>query len=212
MFHDFLPRCIMRSFNKWGDGDLPEDAGDDDYRKLVKKKLWKVVHSLEPCNKVERVVVNWLSAPLDHTWACVQKLDAEGKVLQALAHDDTSPFVAAVRSYSDMVAMPLDKGPLKALIFHFEGLFENAVLEETDDISMNEILDQLRILSCSLAGQITWRMVWLFRTAPFTAVLMVDERLDYDAQLEVAVRIHQNPECENDPYFLRKAFLINIGR
>ena len=35
MLHDFLARCILEAFRAWGDGDLDDDEGDQDYRKMV---------------------------------------------------------------------------------------------------------------------------------------------------------------------------------
>ena len=202
MIHDFLPRCVQRSFQSW-DSAVPDNHdGDDDYRAAVRKKLWRVLHALEPEHKVDRLLVNWLAAPLDHLWMAIQRLDAQGHVIRTLSFPDTCPFVKAVEQYTRIIFAPMDEGELKSLIFHLELQIEMGYL---GDVDFDVVTDNIRTLGCSIACQITWRAIWLFGGKPYMAVLIVDARLSPAEQLDVCRRIHGSNPCDLDPWFLRKA-------
>jgi hypothetical protein len=206
MLHDFLPRVIFHAFRTWNDAAAADDDGDDDYRKMVRKKVWRVLHTMEEENKVQRLIANWLAAPLDHCWMVIQKLDGEGHILRTLVHNDTSPFAAVSRAYTKMIVEPLSDGPLKSLMHHFRAQFELGYMSKDSATTENDIIDDIRTLTCSLICQVRWRCEWLFEGNPFQAYLMVDNRLDKEAQLRIAVQIHSSLDCELDPFFLRKAF------
>jgi len=205
MLHSFLPRCFMESFRTWGDAAANDDDGDDDYRKAVRKKLWRVIHSIGPQEDVDRLVCNWLAYPLDHSWMKIQLLDAQGNVIRRLVRRETNPFVETVRQYTNMIVEPLDEGPLKTLIYHFQGQFSSCGLGVDDDVSMDGIVDNIRTLACSVSCQITWRIIWQLEGWPFRAVLIVEALLDGDQQFEIAREVFESSDCELDPFFLRKA-------
>ena len=127
------------------------------------KNLWRVLHTLEPEHKTERLIVNWLASNLDHLWMATQRLDALGHVLRTLAFEDTCPFCEAVRQYTRIIVGPLDVGELRRLIFHLQLQSENGNM---GDMDFDEVIDNIRTLSCSLACQITWRAIWLFQGRP----------------------------------------------
>ena len=131
-----------------------------------------------------------------------QRLDALGHVLRTLAFEDTCPFCEAVRQYTRIIVGPLDVGELRRLIFHLQLQSENGNM---GDMDFDEVIDNIRTLSCSLACQITWRAIWLFQGRPYTAVLIVDARLSPAEQLSVCEDIHGSNPCDLDPWFLRKA-------
>jgi hypothetical protein len=208
MLHDFLRRVFFRTFKTWADA-APEggddDINSDDFRKILRKKVWKVLHTLEEPHVAHRLITNWLAAKLDHTWMILQQIDAAGHLLRTLVHEDTSPFSQVSRDYTSMIVKPLSDGPLQALIHHFDAQFQLGYIGPEDDVDKDTIINDLRTLTCSLTAQVRWRCEWLFEGKPFMAFLMVDARLDNAAQLRIAVRIHGSPDCELDPFFLRKA-------
>jgi hypothetical protein len=202
--HDFLPRCVFKSFASLVRAP-PAAGADDDFRAMVNKKLNKVVHSLGITERVERLTTNWVAPPLDHCWQLLQKLDAAGHILRTLVHRDTSPFVVTVRQYTDMIVSPLTVGPLKALLHHIQGWIDSGYIEADDDVTLASVKDKLRLMASSLACQMTWRFVWYFEGNPFRAYLVIDVRLSVQAQLDVTIDIHGSRPCDLDPFFLRKA-------
>ena len=208
MLHGTLIRGIRKSFQKWNQALPGDDDGDDDYRKMVRKKLWRVLHSIDPQHIVHRLTVCYMSSKLDHLWMVIQRLDAQGHMIRIVAHRSSSPFAQAVRDYTEILTSPLDHGHLKSLMYHVDFQFENGFWGVDDNLKKDDIIDQLRLLGCSIACQITWRTVWFFDGLPFRGYLMVDSRLSEEQQLDVGSEIFHAPPCELDPFFWRKVALM----
>jgi hypothetical protein len=62
MIHGILNQTILKAFPTWNHGEPdPNEADEDDYRARLKKKVWRVVHTMDPAEISRRVVSNWLS-------------------------------------------------------------------------------------------------------------------------------------------------------
>ena len=164
MLSSFLVRCLKRSFRTWHESAVPaandDEENDDDFRKIVRKRLWRTLHSLTEQGIVDRLCTNWMAKDLDHCWMKIQHMDAAGNILQHIVHRDASPFVAACRGYTLMISQPLDAGALRGLMWHFDAQFQHGFLGLDDGVTLDSIIDKLRLLACGLNCQLVWRCVW----------------------------------------------------
>ena len=91
LIHNILPRCIMRAFRAWQDGDVPD--ADDEFRHFIKKKVWRTVHVQEIPVREKHVVMNWLSIPIDACWMQLEYMDGNGTLLKDIINERTNPFL-----------------------------------------------------------------------------------------------------------------------
>ena len=166
--HDIRFRCFFNAFWDWNQSLPGADAGDGDFRIQVRKKLWRCLHCMSGDHKLTRVIACWLAAPLDHLWQFMQHLDNQRHVIRSLVHSDTSPFVHAARTYSQIIFDNLDEGGLCNLFIY---LAKQVELDDAlDGITMDDIYSTTRQLTSSLNCQVIWRGVDFFKRYPIQGI------------------------------------------
>jgi hypothetical protein len=128
MIFDILPTTMLSTFTSWRDGDPgPANEGEDggvdseDFRLMMKRKVWRSVHAMELEELQRRIVLNWVSVPADHAWIRLQYLDHRGGVLRDLSNSKTNPLFEALRKFAAMLFEPMDTGPLSTVFWFFDG-------------------------------------------------------------------------------------------
>ena len=200
-----LDRVVLGAFPTYGAGDPDDDVTDESYRLLLKKKIWRITHSLTAEDVSTRILINWLAVYLDHLWMEVQHFDAVGNLMMSLVKRTASnPFMAVIQKYTLLISQPISESHLKTLFHHFAG-------EDIDvgfDDGMDAVVDQCRLMSASLACQITWRCLWKFEDMPHALLLMVHPASTPEEQQTFAQEFMKIPRCELDPDFSLKVFVF----
>ena len=57
----------------------------------------------------------WISIPLDHVWLRLSYIDEHGGSLLDIQKPTTDPFRHCMQQYGEILARPLDDGPLQDL-------------------------------------------------------------------------------------------------
>ena len=190
MICDVLSQCFLKAFGRMdAEVDEPGNARDDceDFRKMMRRKVWRAVSSFEPDAKVDRVVTNYLAVPLDKAWMRIQYLDNRGKVLQDMADRRTNPFDEVARQYGSMLFERISLGPLETLFWSVELNIAEGVHERIEDPTREKIL--------SMALQVQF---WFnkFHDPPFSLVQIADKSKPYAKRLAVAAAFKRWNLCD----------------
>jgi hypothetical protein len=194
MVHGIFNRTVLSAFDSWAAGEADEDDGEEDYRKLLKRKVWRVVHTLSDGEVTQRIVINWASVFLDQLWMQLQHLDAAGGLLFHLVRrGHSNPFCATVRKYTALLFTNSADGHAAILFWYFDSV------ETGYDGGLSEIIDDLRLMAASLCCQITWRCIWLFESFPYALILVVHPLSSEGEQKDFCKSFLRLPFCELDP-------------
>ena len=118
MIGDILPSCLLGAFSSLGHAD-PGDGETDDFRLMMRRKVWRTVYSLDVPLKQRRIIINWISVPMDQAWIRLQFMDARGGILLDLTRRHSNPFHQVTESFSRMLFEPMVSGPLASLFCFF---------------------------------------------------------------------------------------------
>ena len=118
MICNILGNCLLRAFGGNNANVEPGEANtanDDDFRLMMRKKLWRMIHSQAPRLKQRRIIFNWIAVPVDQAWIRLQHQDARGGILLELTKRATNPFHGVNDNYSKMIFQDKSEGPLATL-------------------------------------------------------------------------------------------------
>ena len=175
-----LPCSILSAFSKFADGD-PGTSDTDDYRLMMKRKVWRVLHSVEEEHVRRRMIINFLSNPLDKAWIRIQHMDARGGILMDLTRRKTNPFHQALGEFSAFIFEEIATGPLQTLFWY-----------------LGDATDEVRLLTLELCLQSDWRFS-KFDQEPFSLVAFGDLTRTYDDKIGRATTFKKKPFCCREP-------------
>jgi hypothetical protein len=187
MLCDVLGTCILSAFRDVGAGD-PGDEHSDDFRKLMRRKVHRTLFSLEVQLRQRRIIINWLSTPLDHCWIRVQYLDNQGGILTMLTRRKTNPFDRTVDQYAKMIFARTDEGSLSTLFWFFKG--ENDYEEYADD--------DIRGMALEMGLQVDWHFM-KYKMGSFTLLALCDVTRSDEEKSVVATDFTRKPRCCTEP-------------
>ena len=187
MLCNVLPRTILAAFRTWLDGD-PGEGVTDDFRLMMKRKVWRLIHAQDPLLLERRIWINWVSIELDQAWIKIQHMDARGGALLELTRRHTNPFHHAADQFALMIFTDIGTGPLATLFWFVSGNNEYT----------NEPVDQVRKLVLELSLQCQWHFS-KFDQEPFTLVAFGDATRTCEELLERARAFKDKFECCRDP-------------
>jgi hypothetical protein len=189
MIGDILGICILDAFTTMAAGD-PGAGHSDDYRKMMRSNVCRAVHAQEPPLNQRRIIINFLSVPIDHAWIRVQYLDNIGRVLSSLTRRSTNVFDGAVDKYAEMLFEPIESGPLACLFWYFDG--DNVY--ESGDV----VVESVRPLLLEMSLQISFFFDGV-KDFPNLFVALGDESRPRSERLEIGQRFRQKPQCCREP-------------
>ena len=118
MIGDILPSCLLVTLSSLGHAG-PGDGGIEDFRLMMRRKVWRAVHSPEVPLRQRRILINWISVPMDQAWVRLQFMDARGGILLDLTRRHSNPLHQVAESFSSMLFEPMVSGSLAALFVFF---------------------------------------------------------------------------------------------
>jgi hypothetical protein len=132
MIGNILPSCLLGTFSSLGHAD-PGDRETDDFRLMMRRKVWGTVYSLDVPLKQRRIIINWISVPMDQAWIRLQFMDARGGILLDLTRRHSNPLHQVTESFSRMLFEPMLSGSLASLFWFFQGAneYQSDVADET---------------------------------------------------------------------------------
>ena len=199
MVCDVLSQCILESFGADGGAEAANntDRDSDDWRKMMKKKVWRAVHSMEVDVKLHRMIVNWLALPLDHCWMRIQHLDFQGGILRSLANPSMNPFNEVQQAYGQMIFERIASGSLKTLFWHVE--------PNVSDGAHGPIHDQVRATAVSMDLQV--RLFFKkFGEPPFTLVALADPTKSFAEKVIICADFLAAFLCDLEPGMAEKIY------
>ena len=190
LIHNILPRCIMRAFRAWQDGDVPD--ADDEFRQFIQKKVWRTVHVQEIPVREKHVVMNWLSIPIDACWMQLEYMDGNDTLLKDIINERTNPLHLMIRRYTKMLCSKTDEGPLRDIFHHFQ----SAHTELGAD--MDDIVNEIRMQGASIVAQSTWRFIWELEDFPILWLRIVEPGATRDDRLKISRLAFEQWRCDVD--------------
>ena len=157
-FFDLLRRVYEASFPNWNGGLPNANEGDnDDWRKMVRSKVWRSRCVLADQSDFPRhAVIAFVSVPIDRLWSRLQWLDQRGKILYDLC-DNKGPFADCLKALLENASS--NSGWYRALYWRYP-----------DKLTM--MLREVRWRTVCIAAQLWWRFMFL-REWPYLWVKFV---------------------------------------
>ena len=205
MICSILPRVMLRGFqDAWRAGD-PGDGEEDDFRLLMKRKVFRSCRNLEDSMfKKSCILACWVTVPIDLLWNKLQHIDSEHGLLFDVTMPRTSPFRQTLLELCARVSEPLDTGPMKAIFSHYEADWEDMANHD----AMQEraaIMDLARVELVGLSSQVHFFFILHYEDWPFRLVGIADPRNSREQQLHIAHEFKRTHTCCRDENFSDKA-------
>jgi hypothetical protein len=208
LIHAVLPRAFRAAFPSFDDGQLPQldnDAVDEEYQVVVKRKVYRVGKYLGPLGNTFRarqgLLANFVLEPLDWLWQRLQHLDEQSKPLFEITTPSRSPFIAVEKRLSAFLQCSFAETSLTAVWNHYS--------YERTEADNQELTSEIVNMVLKVVAQVRWRFTMFFEAWPFPLVRLCDPAVPESEKAKVAESLFSAPPCCVDAYCSQKIRLAH---
>ena len=119
--HDLHTRSMTRAFDHWDAGDPGADE-EDDYRAMVKGKVWRSVSCMNDLEyQWQKTCRNWSLASLEHLWMRLQHMgeSADFATITDINFPATDPIMDARRTTMQLVYEDVTAGQMRSVHWQY---------------------------------------------------------------------------------------------
>ena len=200
LLHNVAGQAASATFKTWEDCAVvvpDSDTADEDFHARLQRKGWRTrMYTGSRDRRLRACMTLFLSTPLDHLLRTMQRDELRGGALIDLVLPRLNGVKKAGADFWHMANTHVLRGHLEPLFGHFG----------RDGEPRDKLLTDVRTNLVHQVAHLWFRLELPVDWFPFRLCRMVDDRLSWQEQRDVAVELFNTPRCCLDSAFSLKVF------
>ena len=114
-------RACSLAFRSWDSAGVGLDDADDDYRRMVKGKAFRLVCLANDEDYLfKKACRSFFLSSTEHLWARLQHMEEAGNAIVNIQHPDHNPILASRQWACTLIFQPALQGPMKTVFDHYK--------------------------------------------------------------------------------------------